>query len=65
MTENPKPEATDSDGGLEPPQSAPDAERVGGAGRGAPQKPGERGGRDGPEPTRYGDWETNGRCTDF
>lgn len=18
-----------------------------------------------PEPTRYGDWETNGRCTDF
>jgi len=20
---------------------------------------------DGPEPTRYGDWEKNGRCTDF
>jgi hypothetical protein len=19
----------------------------------------------GPEPTRYGDWETNGRCSDF
>lgn len=29
------------------------------------QKPGEIGGRDGPEPTRYGDWEVNGRCTDF
>jgi hypothetical protein len=33
---------------------------------GAPvQKPGEIGGRDGPEPTRYGDWEVNGRCSDF
>ena len=25
----------------------------------------EIGGFDGPEPTRYGDWEHNGRCTDF
>ena len=25
----------------------------------------EVGGRKGPEPTRYGDWEKNGRCTDF
>lgn len=26
----------------------------------------EIGGRkDGPEPTRYGDWEKNGRCVDF
>ncbi len=25
----------------------------------------ETGGRDGPEPTRYGDWEKNGRCIDF
>ncbi len=29
------------------------------------QPPGEKGGRDGPEPTRYGDWEVGGRCTDF
>lgn len=29
------------------------------------QPPGEIGGRTGPEPTRYGDWEVNGRCTDF
>lgn len=29
----------------------------------APAK--EIGGPDGPEPTRYGDWERNGRCTDF
>ena len=25
----------------------------------------EIGGPEGPEPTRYGDWERNGRCTDF
>jgi hypothetical protein len=25
----------------------------------------EIGGQQGPEPTRYGDWEKNGRCTDF
>jgi hypothetical protein len=27
--------------------------------------PAEIGGRKGPEPTRYGDWEKNGRCIDF
>ena len=27
--------------------------------------PREFGGREGPEPTRYGDWEKNGRCVDF
>lgn len=27
--------------------------------------PREVGGKRGPEPTRYGDWESNGRCTDF
>ena len=26
---------------------------------------GERGGPTGPEPTRYGDWERKGRCSDF
>jgi hypothetical protein len=25
----------------------------------------ESGGREGPEPTRFGDWEKNGRCIDF
>lgn len=25
----------------------------------------ERGGRGGLEPTRFGDWEKNGRCIDF
>ena len=31
----------------------------------APELPAETGGRKGPEPTRYGDWEKNGRCIDF
>lgn len=30
-----------------------------------PEKPIEVGGPKGPEPTRYGDWEKNGRCVDF
>ena len=28
-------------------------------------KPKEIGGREGPEPTRYNDWEKSGRCIDF
>lgn len=35
----------------------------------APAKPAKKakeiGGPEGPEPTRYGDWERNGRCVDF
>ena len=30
-----------------------------------PKKVKEIGGLKGPEPTRYGDWEKNGRCVDF
>jgi hypothetical protein len=30
-----------------------------------PARPREIGGPKGPEPTRYGDWEVGGRCTDF
>lgn len=30
-----------------------------------PLRPAESGGPKGPEPTRYGDWEKNGRCIDF
>lgn len=29
------------------------------------KEPKEIGGPKGPEPTRYGDWERNGRCIDF
>ena len=28
-------------------------------------RPREVGGREGPDPTRYGDWEKAGRCIDF
>ncbi|NQW12049.1 MAG: DUF1674 domain-containing protein [Alphaproteobacteria bacterium] len=31
----------------------------------AKDMPPERGGYDGPEPTRYGDWQHKGRVTDF
>jgi hypothetical protein len=31
----------------------------------APEMPREIGGRGGPEPTRFGDWEKAGRCIDF
>jgi hypothetical protein len=30
-----------------------------------PVPPKEVGGPAGPEPTRFGDWEQKGRCTDF
>ena len=33
--------------------------------KGKQTEPREIGGPKGPEPTRYGDWEYNGRCTDF
>ena len=32
---------------------------------GKKKPPREIGGREGPDPTRYGDWEKNGRCIDF
>jgi len=31
----------------------------------AAARPVEIGGREGPEPTRFGDWERRGRCIDF
>ena len=27
--------------------------------------PEEKGGRNGPDPVRYGDWEKDGKCVDF
>jgi len=48
----PDPEATQGEAGATMPTPA------------APQAP-EYGGREGPDPTRYGDWEKNGRCIDF
>jgi hypothetical protein len=39
----------------DPPEALPDDAK----------RPREIGGPKGPEPTRYGDWEVGGRCTDF
>ncbi|MEM7444436.1 MAG: succinate dehydrogenase assembly factor 4 [Pseudomonadota bacterium] len=51
------------------PKPSVDAERAdirtGKPSAGLQQKKGEIGGPKGPEPTRYGDWEVNGRCSDF
>ena len=45
----------------EPATDAPDS----GDSSVVPVPPREIGGREGPDPTRYGDWEKNGRCIDF
>jgi hypothetical protein len=45
---------------IEPPEQPKDAKPA--AAAGAPR---EVGGREGPEPTRFGDWELRGRCIDF
>ena len=44
----------------EAPETAPEHAPVEGD-----KKASEVGGREGPDPTRYGDWEKNGRCIDF
>jgi hypothetical protein len=44
----------------QPPDSAKPEKPIG-----PPPRPREIGGPKGPEPTRYGDWEINGRCIDF
>jgi hypothetical protein len=41
---------------------SPAAERSAASAKRAPV---EIGGREGPDPTRYGDWELRGRCIDF
>jgi hypothetical protein len=54
MTQSdPKPAPPDNP----PPQDTPPVEPK--------SMPPEIGGPKGPEPTRYGDWEQKGRCTDF
>jgi hypothetical protein len=45
------------------PPGAPEPEPV--PPEGAPAVPAEHGGRGGLEPTRYGDWEVGGICSDF
>lgn len=52
----PIPPPTEAPQALQTPVSKPEAADPAGK---------ESGGRDGPEPTRYGDWEKHGRCIDF
>ncbi|WP_049976219.1 DUF1674 domain-containing protein [Azospirillum sp. B506] len=59
MTEPTKPQKDAAEAVTD--QTAQDATET----RGPEQKPGEIGGPKGPEPTRYGDWEFKGRCSDF
>lgn len=58
---------TPKDTQQEMPEDAPRPETVEGQSAEQDEREREReiGGVDGPEPTRYGDWERNGRCTDF
>lgn len=48
-----------------PAASIPSGTEKGTGARDAGSLPKEIGGRDGPEPTRFGDWEKAGRCIDF
>lgn len=52
----------DSDGALPATPTREDADDAPSKGEESPR---EIGGRPGPDPTRYGDWEKNGRCIDF
>jgi len=47
------------------PQSEPDSRAAAAAFADAVPAGREIGGPSGPEPTRFGDWERNGRCIDF
>ena len=53
MPENKKPAADDTSRPDDPPPAKP------------AKRPKELGGPKGPEPTRYGDWEKDGRVSDF
>ena len=48
-----------------PPEAGSGAAEDGRGPAGPVQPPGEVDGPPGPEPTRFGDWEKGGRCTDF
>lgn len=62
MTDTPK---TAGPQGPNPQTAAPEAQDAAHGLVGPDQPPGEIGGPQGPEPTRYGDWAFKGRCSDF
>ncbi|HZP65607.1 MAG TPA: DUF1674 domain-containing protein [Rudaea sp.] len=47
------------------PETPPEQDSAAATPANAATPPVEIGGRGGLEPTRYGDWEKNGRCIDF
>jgi len=53
MSEQESPKKPESETAVEGPEEAGE------------ERPAEYGGPKGKEPTRYGDWEKNGRCIDF
>jgi hypothetical protein len=53
------------DAEVQPPADAPSPLRSSEGAVPEPARPVEIGGREGPEPTRFGDWEMRGRCIDF
>jgi hypothetical protein len=57
----PKPDSASSPAGTATPEPGSTAAPKAPDGRKTP----EIGGRKGPEPTRFGDWEKDGRCVDF
>ncbi|HKJ53799.1 MAG TPA: DUF1674 domain-containing protein [Gammaproteobacteria bacterium] len=50
---------------LEKPDPVPENDLDPEESSGQDEVPAEHGGPKGKEPTRYGDWEKNGRCIDF
>jgi hypothetical protein len=60
---HPKHAEAGTDGARTPSSEVPDAGPDSCAG--ASERAREIGGRGGLDPTRYGDWEKNGRCIDF
>jgi hypothetical protein len=55
----------DSKSSAAPPVEPSTAPPIDAAGTAQAARPREIGGPSGPEPTRFGDWEKNGRCIDF
>jgi len=65
-TGNPKPERELTPQARRALAEAEECRRLADARKAAsPQPPKEIGGQDGPDPTRYGDWEKNGIASDF
>ena len=66
MPENASREASAGNtGDVAPAPPRPRSSSVAAVADGTAGQPAEIGGRGGPDPTRYGDWEKNGRCIDF